>query len=119
MKSSIQILALTALQLMFIHSFAQDWQYYDSSSVQNQLNNEWDAAIENAEKALQLVEEKFGVNDTTYANACYVLGLIYRKIGDYKLAKEYYSKTKVIRENLLGKENHSYAEICNGLALLN
>ncbi len=83
-------------------SFAQSsWQEYDSLRNVYFERNRFDTALIYAEKALELVKEEFGENDTLYADM--LIGVVYVHYyrGEYDISLGYAKKEKK------NKENHS------------
>ncbi len=112
-----KILFISLLIISFC-SNAQTWQYYDSLSTIYKERRSYDTAMVFAEKAMSLIKERFGENDTLFANALTVIMEVYYNSGKYAKAIEYCEKEKEIRKSVQGIRHPSYASTINNLAYL-
>ncbi len=116
----MQKITLTFL-FLFLLTFsakAQTWQELDSigrSFLKAQKFKEADSVLN---RALVLVEQEVGQNDTLYATFCNNLASLYKSQDLYAKAEPLYIEAKNIKEKVLGKEHPNYAISCNNLALL-
>lgn len=117
MKKFIIIIFLSPI---FIHNslFCQTWQYYDSLRAIYQEKFSYDTAFLYAEKALQIVKDLTGGNDTLYANMLRTLVDISYYSDRYENAIEFCMKERDIRKSVQGEMNADYASALNNLASL-
>jgi CHAT domain-containing protein len=99
-------------------SFCQTWQHYDSLRAVYLEKISYDTALVFADKALQIVKEKTGENDTLYANMLRALMDVNYYAGKYPIAIEYCKKEKEIRKLIQGEKHPDYATTLSCLASL-
>ncbi len=110
---------LSAVVLINISTFSQSsWLEYDSLRNIYVEEAEFDAALMYAEKALKLVKEEFGTNDTLYADMLNGVVIVYGYLGNYNSAIEYGEKEKAVRKNLQGFNHGKYYSCISRLAWL-
>ncbi len=112
-----KILFISLLVIPFC-SNAQIWQYYDSLRLAYEERQIYDTALVYGEKALQLVRDTTGENDTLYATMLETMFYLNYYKGNYKKALEYCEKERNIRRTIQGEWHPDYAEALNNLAAL-
>ncbi|MBU0489063.1 MAG: CHAT domain-containing protein, partial [Bacteroidetes bacterium] len=120
-KIVLHILLIFNFSFFIFHSslYSQTWQEYDSLRTVFLEKGSYDSSIVFAEKALEVVKQKVGENDTLYANMLTALleGNFYS--GNFPKAIEYGEKEKKIRKAVQGEKHPDYATALNNLAYLN
>lgn len=102
--------------MLSVSTNAQDWQIYDSLSTVHQKNRQFELALENADKAIEIVKEKFGENDSLYADMLQNYVFIYYFMEKLEEAINYSTKEKLVREISQGKNHPRYANCIINLA---
>src|SRR5664279_4431371 len=115
-----KITGIIFISLFFIckPALCQTWQSCDSLRSAYLDRESYDTALYFAEKALQIVKEERGENDTLYANMLTGINLVNNFKGDYKKAMEYCEKEKAIRKKLQGEKHPAYANTLCNMAIL-
>ena len=119
---------LFSIILVFISSFGfcqieetQAYKDFETLSFQylNQLEEgKVDAALENALKAKELVEQNFK-SHAYYAFTLNNIGYIYFRLEDYNSSLPYFLEAKEIKKLALGTNHAEYAAIVNQIGLVN
>jgi CHAT domain-containing protein len=99
-------------------SLCQTRQKYDSLRADYLEKSNYDSALIYAEKALQLVKEQTGPNDTLYANMLRAIIDVNYYNGTYASAIEYCKKEIEIRKTIQGEKHLDYTASLNNLANL-
>jgi CHAT domain-containing protein/Tfp pilus assembly protein PilF len=110
------LLTYVMLMLFSVSTNAQDWQIFDSLSTVHQKNRQFELALENADKAIEIVREKYGENDSLYADMLQNYVFIYYFMEKLEEAINYSTKEKLVREISQGKNHPRYANCIVNLA---
>ena len=94
-----------------------DWKYLITKADSLKKTSQYNEAIDQYQKALQLAKYKIN-NDSIYVRSCIFLGLLYKEQGQYIKAEPLLLKANTIQQLLFGKSDPQYANSCNALAII-
>lgn len=91
---------------------------YQNTGIYLVNNHEYEAAINNFEKAIGIKEKVLGMYDASVASSYCSIGAVYNQKGEYDKAFEMYKKALVIGEKTLNKDHPIIAAIYNNISIL-
>lgn len=90
------------------------------AQIQTQIqSDEFELALELAEKSLQKTKDFFGTEDSVYASKLQIIGKIHRLLGNYPQSEKVFKEALAIHQFIYkGKTNAFYANIIFNLGIL-
>ena len=117
MKYSKVFVLLLILDLFSAYTYSQLWKRYSDSAKVYVDQKRPDKAIEYYYKTNEQLRNDSSVT-LSHAQNNYELAVLFKALGQYEKSEPFYLESKQIRQEILGKEDPSYAISCNGLANL-
>ena len=113
--------AIAVLWLMgsVIDVYAQDvrWERVTSAGLQAFEQGDYDEAARQFQTALAMAEA-FGPDDPRVSRGLMNLAIVYHTQGQYTQAEQFYQRTLVLQEKILGPEHPQLVDVLEGYAAL-